>query len=139
MENPEIKALLKSAKDAIKAKEFGEALKICKVSFLICKIRILKENIIFLLNQSLIDKDKKNYLGWVFTGAAAHELGNAMQAQAAYQKAIEIQPNQTHAWQGLAQLYEKLGNNSELIGIYSELRKLFAKQVFFLIGFVRWL
>ena len=45
MENPEIKALLKSAKDAIKAKEFGEALKICKVSFLICKIRILKENI----------------------------------------------------------------------------------------------
>jgi hypothetical protein len=41
MENPEIKALLKSAKDAIKAKEFGEALKICKVSFLICKIRIL--------------------------------------------------------------------------------------------------
>ena len=31
MENPELKALLKSAKEAIKSKEFGEALKICKV------------------------------------------------------------------------------------------------------------
>ena len=63
----------------------------------------------------------------MFTGAAAYELGNAMQAQAAYQKAIELQPTQVHAWQGLAQLYEKQGNNSELVSIYSELRKLFAK------------
>lgn len=32
MENPEIKNLLKTAKDAIKNKELKEALKICKVS-----------------------------------------------------------------------------------------------------------
>jgi|APCry1669189534_1035231.scaffolds.fasta_scaffold1206405_1 hypothetical protein len=32
MENPEIKNLLKTAKEAIKQKEFNEALKICKVS-----------------------------------------------------------------------------------------------------------
>jgi hypothetical protein len=31
MENPEIKNLLKTAKEAIKQKEFTEALKLCKV------------------------------------------------------------------------------------------------------------
>lgn len=36
MENPEIKALLKTAKDAIKTKDFNEALKICKVTIIYC-------------------------------------------------------------------------------------------------------
>ena len=40
----EIKNILKTAKDAIKNKEFKEALKLCK---------------------SIIDKDKENYLAWV--------------------------------------------------------------------------
>lgn len=52
-----------------------------------------------------------------------------MQAQAAFTKAIEISSNQAPAWQGLAQLYEKQGSTSELISVYSELRKLFAKYV----------
>ena len=29
------------------------------------------------LTQSIIDKEKENYLAWVFTGAAAQELGNS--------------------------------------------------------------
>ena len=47
----------------------------------------------------MIDKEKENYLAWVFTGAAAQELNNTMQAQAAFQRAIQIQPNQAPAWQ----------------------------------------
>lgn len=49
--------------------------------------------------QTVIDKDKENYLAWVFTGAAAQELGNTMQAQAAFTRAIQTQPNQAPAWQ----------------------------------------
>lgn len=49
--------------------------------------------------QSVIDKEKENYLAWVFTGAAAQELGNQAQAQAAFQRAIQIQANQAPAWQ----------------------------------------
>jgi len=46
MDSSDIKNLLKTAKEAIKNKEFKEALKICK---------------------SIIDKEKENYLAWVYT------------------------------------------------------------------------
>jgi hypothetical protein len=39
-------------------------------------------------------------LGWLFTGAAAQELGNTIQAHAAFLRAIEISSTQTPAWQG---------------------------------------
>ncbi|CAF1093937.1 unnamed protein product, partial [Brachionus calyciflorus] len=84
-----------------------EALKICK---------------------SIIDKDKENYLAWVMTGAAAQELNNKEQALAAFQRAIQISSNQAPAWQGLAQLYEKTNSQSDLVGVYSELRKFFIKD-----------
>lgn len=64
----------------------------------------------------------------MFTGAAANELGDLMRSQAAYQKAIEISADQTPAWQGLAQLYEKQASTSELASVYYELRKLFAND-----------
>ena len=64
----------------------------------------------------------------MFTGAAAFELGNTLQAQAAYLKAIDLSSDQAPAWQGLAQLYEKQSSISDLIGVYSELRKLFAND-----------
>ena len=63
----------------------------------------------------------------MFTGAAAHELGNKEQSLAAFQRAIQTTPNQAPAWQGLAQLYEKIGSQSELISVYGELRKIFQR------------
>lgn len=90
----------------------------------------LKKNFIL---QSVIDKDKENYLGWVMTGAAANELNNKDQALAAYQRAIQISSNQAPAWQGLAQLYEKTNSQSELISVYSELRKFFSKYYFLIV------
>jgi superkiller protein 3 len=78
MENPVIKNLLKTAREAIKAKDFKEALKLCK---------------------QVIDKDKENYLGWVMTGAAAFESQISAQALAAYQRAIQISHDQAPAWQ----------------------------------------
>ncbi len=54
----------------------------------------------------VIDKEKENYLAWVFTGAAAQELSNTMQAQAAFQRAIQIQASQAPAWQVRIHLVE---------------------------------
>jgi Tfp pilus assembly protein PilF len=47
----------------------------------------------------VIEKDKENYNAWLFTGAAAQELGSKEQALAAYQRAIQISSNQPTAWQ----------------------------------------
>jgi hypothetical protein len=38
-------------------------------------------------------------MAWIFTGVAAQDLGNMAQAQAAFQRAIQISSNQAHAWQ----------------------------------------
>ena len=132
----DIRAILKSAKDQLKNKNYKEVLRLCK---------------------SIIDKDKENYFAWVFTGAAAQEQGSKEQALAAFQRAIQSSPNQAPAWQvhivlsssysslplitfnhsrstsnetttnkkGLAQLYETKGPQSELTSVYGELRKIF--------------
>ena len=74
----DIRAILKSAKDQLKNKNYKEVLRLCK---------------------SIIDKDKENYFAWVFTGAAAQEQGSKEQALAAFQRAIQSSPNQAPAWQ----------------------------------------
>ena len=106
MDNPEVKALLKSAKDAIKTKDFKEALKICKVNKITIntKLNRFKNKIFYFyslctISKSVIERDKENYLGWVMTGAAAFESGIQAQALAAYNRAIQISPTQTPAWQ----------------------------------------
>jgi superkiller protein 3 len=43
--------------------------------------------------------DKTNYNAFVFVGVASIELGKPEQAQAAYQKAIEINADNILAWQ----------------------------------------
>lgn len=89
------------------------------------------------------------------TGAAAQENGSRDQALAALQRAVQISPNQAPAWQviqhiqiifiiiiiniysnifvftlkGLAQLHEKSNSYSDLISVYSELRKIFKTDV----------
>lgn len=43
--------------------------------------------------------EKNNYNAWVFIGLAASELEQPDQAQAAYKKAVELEPEQLLAWQ----------------------------------------
>lgn len=43
--------------------------------------------------------EKNNYNAWVFIGLAASELEQPDQAQAAYKKAVELEPQQLLAWQ----------------------------------------
>uniref|UniRef100_A0AAR2JZ02 Tetratricopeptide repeat domain 37 n=1 Tax=Pygocentrus nattereri TaxID=42514 RepID=A0AAR2JZ02_PYGNA len=107
MSNKEVKSALKSAREAIKNKEFKEALKHCK---------------------AVLKLEKNNYNAWVFIGVAAGELEQPDQAQTAYKKAAELEPDQLLAWQGLANLYEKSNQEdfkAELPKIYQKLITLY--------------
>ncbi|CAM9116435.1 unnamed protein product [Lampetra planeri] len=108
MSNKEVKAALKGAREAIKNKEFKEALKHCK---------------------AVLKLEKNNYNAWVFIGLAASELEQPDQAHTAYKKAVELEPEQLLAWQGLANLYEKTDQwdfKAELPNIYQKLVELYA-------------
>uniref|UniRef100_A0ABM5FT79 Superkiller complex protein 3 n=1 Tax=Pogona vitticeps TaxID=103695 RepID=A0ABM5FT79_9SAUR len=107
MSNKEVKAALKSARDAIRNKEYKEALKHCK---------------------AVLKQEKNNYNAWVFIGLAAAELEQPEQAQGAYRKAAELEPGQLLAWQGLANLYEKTnhaGAREDLVNVYEKLLELY--------------
>ncbi|KFQ12766.1 Tetratricopeptide repeat protein 37 [Leptosomus discolor] len=109
MSNKEVKAALKSAREAIRNKEYKEALKHCK---------------------AVLKQEKNNYNAWVFIGLAAAELGQPDQAKGAYKKAIELEPNQLLAWQGLANLYEKssqTGVKGDLADVYQKLLELYER------------
>ncbi|XP_038559572.1 tetratricopeptide repeat protein 37 [Micropterus salmoides] len=110
MSNKEVKTALKSAREAIKNKEFKEALKHCK---------------------AVLKLEKNNYNAWVFIGLAASELEQPDQAQTAYKKAVELEPEQLLAWQGLANLYEKTDQwdfKLELPNVYQKLVDLYASS-----------
>uniref|UniRef100_A0A8C1WLQ7 Tetratricopeptide repeat domain 37 n=1 Tax=Cyprinus carpio TaxID=7962 RepID=A0A8C1WLQ7_CYPCA len=104
MSSKEVKAELKSAREAIKNKEFKEALKHCK---------------------AVLKLEKNNYNAWVFIGVAATELQQPDQAQTAYRKATELEPEQLLAWQGLTNLYEK----SDQADFKAELPKTYQKLI----------
>ncbi|XP_030049258.1 superkiller complex protein 3 [Microcaecilia unicolor] len=107
MSNKEVKAALKSARDAIRNKEYKEALKHCK---------------------AVLKVEKNNYNAWVFIGVAATELEQPDQAQAAYKKATELEPEQLLAWQGLGSLYEKINQKDfkeDLPNVYQKLLELY--------------
>ncbi|XP_060893952.1 superkiller complex protein 3 [Labrus mixtus] len=110
MSSKEVKTALKSAREAIKNKEFKEALKHCK---------------------AVLKLEKNNYNAWVFIGLAASELEQPDQSQTAYKKAVELEPEQLLAWQGLANLYEKTDQwdfKVELPDIYQKLVDLYASS-----------
>lgn len=107
MSSKEVKTALKNARDAIRSKDYKEALKHCK---------------------TVLKQEKNNYNAWVFIGVAAAELEQPDQAQGAYKKAAELEPDQLLAWQGLASLYEKCNHinaKDDLPGVYQKLLDLY--------------
>ncbi|XP_056637029.1 tetratricopeptide repeat protein 37 [Diorhabda sublineata] len=83
----DVKALLKQAREAIKNKNYDLSLKLSKT--------ILKE-------------DRSNYMALVFLGLTLQEIGPVDQACKAFQKAIDNNPTNPLAWNGLINYYEKL-------------------------------
>ncbi|XP_069137889.1 tetratricopeptide repeat protein 37-like isoform X1 [Argopecten irradians] len=106
MDPKEVKTTLKNAREAIRNKEFKEALKHCK---------------------SVLAWDKNNYNALVFVGVAAEGLDQVDQAVKAYKRAVEASPDQALAWQGLAGLYEKRPSqehDNDLISVYQKLQEI---------------
>ncbi|KAM5299555.1 superkiller complex protein 3 [Ctenodactylus gundi] len=107
MSSKEVKTALKSARDAIRNKEYKEALRHCK---------------------TVLKQEKNNYNAWVFIGVAAAELEQPDQAHGAYKKAVELEPDQLLAWQGLASFYEKSNHvnaKDDLPAVYQKLLGLY--------------
>ncbi|KAI1900403.1 hypothetical protein AGOR_G00049590 [Albula goreensis] len=78
--------------------------------------------------KAVLKLEKNNYNAWVFIGVAASELEQPDQAQTAYRKASELEPEQLLAWQGLANLYEKSSQTdfkAELPKVYEKLMTLY--------------
>uniref|UniRef100_A0A8C1VN77 Tetratricopeptide repeat domain 37 n=1 Tax=Cyprinus carpio TaxID=7962 RepID=A0A8C1VN77_CYPCA len=99
MSSKEVKAELKSAREAIKNKEFKEALKHCK---------------------AVLKLEKNNYNAWVFIGVAATELQQPDQAQTAYRKATELEPEQLLAWQ-VSHGVETIMNSPNVVFIWGHI------------------
>ncbi|KAL8583667.1 hypothetical protein ACOMHN_037390 [Nucella lapillus] len=78
MSSKEVKNALKVAREAIRSKDFKEALKQCKAA---------------------LAEDKNNYNALVFVGVAAEGLEQFDQALKAYRRATEVSPDQLLAWQ----------------------------------------
>ncbi|XP_023026959.2 tetratricopeptide repeat protein 37 [Leptinotarsa decemlineata] len=83
----DIKTLLKECREAIKNKDYVLSLK---------------------LSKTILREDKSNYMAMVFLGLSLQEVGPAEQAIKAFQKAIEMNPSNPLAWNGLIKYYEKL-------------------------------
>ncbi|KAI8140771.1 hypothetical protein BJV82DRAFT_621045 [Fennellomyces sp. T-0311] len=94
------KANLKAAREAIGAKKFDDAVKACN--------RILLW-------------ESGNYNAWVFLGVAYTGLENDEEAVKSYRRAIELNPDQMLAWQGLVSFYEKRGQKEEMAKIIHEI------------------
>ncbi|XP_008195456.1 superkiller complex protein 3 [Tribolium castaneum] len=97
------KLVLKEARDAIKNKNYETALKLCK--------QILKE-------------EKNNYMALVFLGVSLQETGQNAKALKAFQEAIEANPSNPLAWNGLINYYEKIDTKEtklDLINAYISL------------------
>ncbi|XP_077270060.1 superkiller complex protein 3 isoform X1 [Temnothorax americanus] len=83
----DIKILLKEARESFKQNEYLEVMKKCK--------KVLK-------------KDKSNYAALVLLARSMQEVEEfKSQVSLVLQKAVEVQPNNPLAWQGLAAHYEK--------------------------------
>lgn len=92
----EVKTLLKEARESFKQNEHLETMKKCK--------KILK-------------KDKNNYTALLLLARAMQEVEEfKSQVALVLQKAVEVQPSNPLAWQGLVAYYEKgqLQNNGNL-------------------------
>ncbi|MBW0487026.1 hypothetical protein O181_026741 [Austropuccinia psidii MF-1] len=81
-----LKAHLKSAREAISSKDWQRA-----------------EN----AAEKALELDKQSYNAYVFLGLSQLNLGKVSLSETSYRAAIELDPFQPLAWQGLASLYEK--------------------------------
>ncbi|KAH8093923.1 TPR-like protein [Cristinia sonorae] len=75
----------------------------------------------------VLSYEPENYNAHVFLGLACLELGDSDQSEQAYRKAIELNPDQVLAWQGIAKLYERKESWDQYSDALEHLAQLFLK------------
>ncbi|GBB89353.1 hypothetical protein RclHR1_01600025 [Rhizophagus clarus] len=95
-----VKAALKSAREAIAAKNYDDAIKEC---------------------ERVLQYEEKNYNAFVFIGVAYSNSNRFSEGEQAYLRAIDIDYSNVLAWQGLAKLYESQSNWPKLAETWQEL------------------
>ena len=111
MASKSVKAQLKAAKAAVGKKEYHEVARICQVRTVSLKAlhllnlwsAVLHGNMIhsYWLQtnmQEIFAAEEGNYVGHVFAGLAAIELGRPDQAREHYKTALAAQPGDPLAW-----------------------------------------
>jgi superkiller protein 3 len=97
------KSILKEAREAIKNKHYDTSLKLCR---------------------QILNEEKNNYMALVFLGVSLQETGQLPKALSAFQDAIQANPSNCLAWNGLINYYEKVDTREtkrELINAYMSL------------------
>jgi superkiller protein 3 len=97
------KSILKEAREAIKNKHYDTSLKLCR---------------------QILNEEKNNYMALVFLGVSLQETGQLPKALSAFQGAIQANPSNCLAWNGLINYYEKVDTREtkrELINAYMSL------------------
>ncbi|KAJ1971494.1 Superkiller protein 3, partial [Dimargaris cristalligena] len=77
------------------------------------------------LAKGILDFESQNYTAWIFLGVACQNQENWEEGESAYKRAIDVDDSQLLAWQGLASLYEKLGNDEALGPVLEKLAHVF--------------
>ncbi|CAA7259262.1 unnamed protein product [Cyclocybe aegerita] len=98
------KSSLKAAREALTKKDYASAKKHAS---------------------QVLDFEPDNYNGHVFLGLALLELGENDESEQIYRKAIELNPTQPLAWQGIANFYEKTANWEKQVDALIQLMNLF--------------
>ncbi|KAA1474268.1 superkiller protein 3 [Dentipellis sp. KUC8613] len=101
-----VKNKLKNARDAIGRKEYQAALD---------------------ASSQILDYEPDNYNAKVFKGLSLLELGQTDQSEQVYRSAIEANPKQPLAWQGLSKVYERLQQWDQYYETLYGLARLFSK------------
>uniref|UniRef100_D8QCZ7 Superkiller protein 3 n=1 Tax=Schizophyllum commune (strain H4-8 / FGSC 9210) TaxID=578458 RepID=D8QCZ7_SCHCM len=75
----------------------------------------------------VLEYEPDNYNAHVFLGLACLELGEHDNSEKAYRTAIDLNPSQLLAWQGLSKFYEKTGASDKYLDTLTKLADLHAK------------
>lgn len=132
-ETVNIDKLLEEARASISSCDYDNALRLCqevsnlnKSSYEAFVYVLLYLRFVFLNFQTHLQHPTVPLIPCSIAGKAAFHLAETAQAETAYKKAIELNPEFLPAWHGLAEVYSSTDNVEELVGTNEMLLKLTA-------------
>ncbi|KAL0252064.1 hypothetical protein GEMRC1_001276 [Eukaryota sp. GEM-RC1] len=92
------------------------SLKLAKQSFDQCNF---KQALVYL--KQVLSKDRTNFNALILSGKCLVKLGEHSQAETAYRRAAELNPDSPLSWRGLKELYTLTNNQAQLLEVLHQL------------------